>query len=491
MCDRFALHLKTRWLSAVLGLLAVAWLSGCASYSDYVREAQQAMAVGQVTQAVDLVNERLEVDRALDLPADLGKNQVLLLLERATLLQAMGEYELAARDMGIVDQRMEWLDIGTSDAVALAKFVYSDDAGGYRAPAYERLMLNALNLVNYLAMGELEGARVEARRFHLMESYFLDENERAVLPGILGFGNYLSGAAFEASREYENAARFYGRAWMYGMRSADLRERLIDLFRVTGYNANDLPQRSRVESLLALAKSQPAMRPAEYREKHQQGDTLVLVQTGMVPYRRANRVPIAQALVYSSAVYGSSHYYYLSDQDRMHATSLAARGLLTWINFPELTVEGIPHGGNSQVRIDGRLLAPALRTHVSEQIVKAWAEKVPVLMAAAISRMVVRILAGEASSAVASAGSKAAGGSSNTQAVVGLLAGVLVEGAMVAADTPDTRSWTMLPAHITISRVKLSSGVHTVDVQVHGYRDQQSVRIDETRLNVLNFSRLR
>src|SRR5690606_31856269 len=156
----------------------------------------------------------------------------------ATLLQAMGEYELAARDMGIVDQRMEWLDIGTSDAVALAKFVYSDDAGGYRAPAYERLMLNALNLVNYLALGELEGARVEARRFHLMESYFLDENERAVLPGILGFGNYLSGAAFEASREYENAARFYGRAWMYGMRSADLRERLIDLFRVTGYNAN-------------------------------------------------------------------------------------------------------------------------------------------------------------------------------------------------------------------------------------------------------------
>ncbi len=491
MCDRARSFHKIRWLCVALGLVFVTGLSGCASYTDHVRDSQRAMAGGQVTLAVDQVNELLKVDRITDLPADLDKNQVLVLLERATLLQALGEYELAARDMSVVDQRLEWLDIGGSDAAALAKFVYSDDAGNYRAPAHERLMLNALNIVNYLAIGRLEGARVEARRFHLMERYFLDENERAVLPGILGLGNYLAGATYEASRDYENAARFYARAWMYGMRSADLRKRVIDLVRVTGYSGNDLPDREQVEALISTAKSQPSMRPTDYRTVHQSGDALVLVQTGMVPYRRAQRVPIAQALLYSGAVYGSSRYYYLSDHDRHQATSLAARGLLTWVNFPELTVDGLPYGGNGQLWIDGRLMAPALRTNVSEQVVRSWMEKVPTLMAAAISRMIVRAVAGSASTVAANAGSKAAGGSDGTSAVLGLLAGVLVEGSMAAADTPDTRSWTMLPAHIAISRVKLAPGTHEVVLQVQGASDQQTLEIDDNRLNVLNFSRLR
>ncbi len=475
----------------VLGVVLVAGLSGCASYTDHVRDSQRAMAGGQVSLAVDEVNELLKVDRVTDLPADLDKNKVLVLLERATLLQALGEYELAARDMSVVDQRLEWLDIGGSDAAALAKFVYSDDAGNYRAPAHERLMLNALNIVNYLAIGRLDGARVEARRFHLMERYFIDENDRAVLPGILSFGNYLAGATYEASRDYENAVRFYARSWMYGMRSTDLRDRLTDLVRVTGYSGNDLPERERVEALISSAKSQPSMRPSDYRTVHQSGDVLVLVQTGMVPYRRAHRVPIAQALVYSSAAYGSASYYYLSDQDQHQAASLAARGLLTWVNFPELTTDGLPYGGNGQLRIDGRLMAPALRTNVSEQIVMSWMEKVPTLMAAAISRMIVRAVAGTASTVAANAGSRAAGGSDGTAAILGLLAGVLVEGSMAAADTPDTRSWTMLPAHIAISRVKLESGTHDVALQVRGATDQKSIEIDDNRLNVLNFSRLR
>lgn len=491
MRDRAGSFHKLRWLYVALSLVMIAGLSGCASYTDHVRASQRAMAGGQVSLAVDQVNELLKVDRVTDVPANLDKNQVLVLLERATLLQALGEYELAARDMSVVDQRLEWLDIGGSDAAALAKFVYSDDAGNYRAPAHERLMLNALNIVNFLAIGRLDGARVEARRFHLMERYFLDDNDRAVLPGILGFGNYLAGAAYEASREYENAARFYARAWMYGMRSTDLRERVIDLVRVTGYSGNDLPDRERVEALISTGKSQPSMTPGDYRVVHQSGDTLVLVQTGMVPYRRANRVPIAQALLYSSAVYGSASYYYLSDHDRGQAASLAARGLLTWVNFPELTSDGLPYGGNSQLWIDGRLMAPALRTNVSEQVVKSWMEKVPTLMAAAISRMIVRAVAGSASTVAATAGSKAAGGSEGTAAVLGLLAGVIVEGSMVAADTPDTRSWTMLPAHITISRVKLAPGTHEVVLQVQGSRDQQSIEIGDSRLNVLNFSRLR
>jgi uncharacterized protein len=463
---------------------------GCASYTDHVRQAQQAIVGGQPETALEILNKSLKVDRVEEMPAHLKRNNMLLLLERATLLQGIGRYDLAARDMSIVDQHMEWLDIDQADAIELARYLYSDSASGYRAPPYERLMLNALNMVNFLAMGHLEGARVEARRFQLLEEYFLDESNRAVMPELIGLGYYLGGASFEASRDYEMAARHYARAWAARVRPDDLRERLVDLLRLTGYQGRDLSEsrRKAFEELHSEARRKGPMSVADYRRAHQLGDTLVIVQSGLVPYRQAERIPIGHAVAYSHSS-RSGHSLTVVQYNQIH--SLSARGLLTWVNFPTLTSQGLPARRPIQLAVGTEVVPTGQSIGVSAQVRHSFEEMAGSLIASAISRLLTRAIAGEASRAAVGAALRSQGSSVQTAGALGWLAAAAVEGSMAAADTPDTRSWTTLPANITLTRVKLDKGPHMVTARINGYEDRQTVEIVEERFKVVNFSRLR
>ncbi|MFU8804580.1 MAG: hypothetical protein ACNA8W_12275 [Bradymonadaceae bacterium] len=484
------LHIRVRLCLPATLVLVFLMGTGCASYTDHIREAQQAIVHGQPSMAVDILNKQLDVDRSEELPAHLKKNNVLLLLERATLLQALGHYELAARDMSIVDQHLDWLDIDQVDSVQLARYLYSDSSSGYRAPPYERLMLNTLNMINFLAMGALDGARVEARRFHLMERFFLDEGDRAVMPQLIGLGYYLAGASFEASRDYDTAARHYTRAWVMGVRPGDLRYRLIDLIRVTGYQGRDLDgeERKIFMDLLFESDRRGAMTTADYRKHHQEGDTLIIVQSGLVPYRQAERIPIGAALAYSRR---SRSGHSMTVVQYNQAQSLSARGLLKWVNFPTLTSTGLP--SRSQVRLSvGPSALPTGQTiGISQQVSQSWNELAGSLMAAAITRLITRAIAGEASRAVTDVTAQSQGMAAPAAGVLGWLAGMAVEGSMAAADTPDTRSWTTLPAGITLTRVKLERGMHMVEAHIGGQSDRQTAGVFEDRFTVVNFSRLR
>jgi hypothetical protein len=39
---------------------------------------------------------------------------------------------------------------------------FSGSSGKYQSPPYEKLMINTMNMVNYLVRGDLNGARIEA-----------------------------------------------------------------------------------------------------------------------------------------------------------------------------------------------------------------------------------------------------------------------------------------------------------------------------------------
>lgn len=478
-----------RWLMAILVFFSLSSL-GCASYTDHIREAQRAIIAGQPEVAVEILNDRLDVDRPEQVPAHLKKNNVLLLLERATLLQGLGRYDLAARDMSAVDQQLEWLDIDQTDSAQLARYLYSDSSSGYQAPAYERLMLNTLNMINFLAMGQLEGARVEARRFQLMESFFLEERDRAVMPELIGLGYYLGGASFEASRDYDMALRYYTRAWTAGVRPGDVRHRLIDLIRLTGYQGRELSEKSReaFQELLYEANRRGAMSRADYGRTHQVGDTLIIVQSGLVPYRQAERIPIAQALAYSRSS-RAGHSMTVVQYNQAH--TLSARGLLKWVNFPTMTSAGLPSRRHVQLAVGPDSIPVGQSVGVSEQVAKSWNDMAGSLMASAITRLITRAVAGEATRAVTDIAATSQGAGAATAGALGWVAAMAVEGTMAAADTPDTRSWTTLPAHITLTRIKLDEGMHMLEASINGQRDRQTVGVFEDRFTVVNFSRLR
>ncbi|TXD36152.1 hypothetical protein FRC98_13600 [Lujinxingia vulgaris] len=481
----------SKFWPAVLVAALLLVMSGCASYTDTLRPTRQSLSVGDAESAIAELNTRLEVDATSELPANLKENRALFLLERATLLQAAGEYEQAARDLMHVDDHLEWVDLSGEGAAQVMRFIYSDDSGGYRAPAHERLLLNTQNMINFLAAGRLGSARVEARRFYVLARFFIDEGTRELVPGILGLGYYLSGATYEASGEYENAARFYARAYLSGVWPEAGPERLEDLIALTGYRGRDL-QDFGVEDdhpLFFSARSRERLSGAEYRARHQQGDVLVVVQSGLSPYRQAARVGMDWALGYSQ--YSPYSGVYLSSDQRRKAMSLHASGVFNTLNFPVLTTEGLPPRRQVGLSVDGRVAPHSARVNVADQVHASWTMIGATAAAAAISRAVVRAVAGEASRAATDAALRHGGTEASAAGALGFLAGLAVKGTMSALDTPDTRSWTTLAADIDLFRIKLPAGRHTIAVDVGPHDDKRVVDVLSDEFVLLNFSALR
>ena len=263
----------------------------------------------------------------------------------------------------------------------------------------------------------------------------------------LGLGEYLAGFAYEMSGRYEPALYHYDRALEAGF-GAPLEERIRALA------ACDPFRTDRITALLAAGD--PASAPSCEARDEGRGAVLVVASNGLAPYKRAIRLPIGAALVVAGSVmYGPG----LGMSDSGKANELAAKGLLTWVNFPDLT-RSKPRFARAVAAVDGRPVDLPMGEDVTRLVTRSWDAIKGTLMAAAIVRMIARAVAAEATQQGTKAGGAAGG--------LALLAGLAVEGAMFAADTPDTRSWVTLPSEVYVARVDVPRGRHEVTVAFEG-----------------------
>lgn len=425
-------------------LVATALASGgCAGYAESVREVRSSLLAGDKARALDKVNDALDVDGDDELPEDIAGDTALLVLERGSIKQGLERWKSSSGDFHAADKHLELLDLKNDTAGNIGKYIFSDDSTVYKAPAYEKLLLNTLNMLNYLAGGDLEGARVEARRLTVMRDYLADEgSEQAAL---LGLGSYLAGFAFEMSGRPEEALRHYDEALADGARPS-LDEPIRRLSGCTEFRSQRLTQ------MLGESESPGGC----IARPEGTGTILVVPMTGLAPYKEPMRIPIGAALVIAaSAVHGPG----LGVGQRSSANRLAAKGLLTWINFPVMK-RSPERFSTVRVRVDGTSGSPELGVDVTGRVLKAWDSIKGTLMVAAITRMITRAVAGEVSERAAKGGGAAGG--------LALLAGLAVQGAMVAADTPDTRSWVTLPSKVMLAREEVRPGRHEVTVVFEG-----------------------
>ncbi|MFP8870051.1 MAG: hypothetical protein VCB43_00665, partial [Myxococcota bacterium] len=112
---------------------------------------------------------------------------------------------------------------------------------------------------------------------------------------------------------------------------------------------------------------------------------------------------------------------------------------------------------------NGTIVTDAV-TNIGAELVREYAEAKPKIIAAAVTRMISRAVAAEGAR---QAGRKVAGNAGGAALIGGLLSAV-AEGVLVAADRPDTRSWTLLPEKIYVSRARVPAGTHEVKVQLGG-----------------------
>lgn len=448
-----------------LALLGAMLLSGCGGYASTSEAFRKTMTAGRPEQALAAVDKAMDVSRPEDLPKKTTGDNALLLLERATILQAMGRHDLSARDFETADKNIEVIDFTSDTAGDIGKWVFSDDSGVYRTPPHEKLLINTLNLINYLVRGDANGAKIEARRFQINDKYFKDKSTKSA--GLMAFGSFLAGFAFEVDGNAQEALRYYGDAAAAGG-VPGLAEAARRLAARTGLTD------ARLTEMLATPTTLPA-------DDAQSGEVLVVVQVGMAPYKVAERLPIGAAVVIATAPGPGAR---LSSAEQRRANEFAVKGLLKWVNYPKLKRSIKSRWSNVQVVLDERQpMVGGEALDIEDRVMDTFDEIQGGIIAAAIVRMITRAIAGEATNAVAR---KASG-----SGPVGLLAGLLVEGAMTAADTPDTRSWVTLPSRIHVARSRVPAGRHTVNVRLGGFNRTGTVEVAPGGFAVLNFSDFR
>jgi hypothetical protein len=398
--------------SAVLRLtssLCAALSVGCATYSDHMLAAHDAAAREDWASAEQQINSILGVDSRDVLPETWTSEKSLAVLERAIVLQAQGAWRESARDLSAAETELELLDFSVDAVGTIGTYVYSDSAGEYRTPPLERVALNVVNMLNYLSITDLHGAAVEARRYQVIRDYI--ENLGLDMPkGRIGA--YLAGFVFERLGESDRALRYY----------------------------QDVQAEAVVRSL-----EKPIARRARQPEKTR--DVLVVIGAGRSPIKVPKRIPIGAAIgIAGTAITGDWEFLQHS--------------VFKTVVYPELEeVPSLVQG--ARVQIDDRAADLELVTDVAAEVRREYDQLRPRIIAAALTRMAARAAVSEG----AMAAGRSAGGAGE---VVGIVAGLGAEAALVALDKPDTRSWTFLPARVWVARVPVVAGAHEVVVTFEG-----------------------
>ncbi len=446
-----------------LGILALGLaLSGCAGHAAKTLAARNALDAGDPRGALKALDEVLDVSSEKDLPQKTGGDNALFLLDRAMVLQELNQYSLSSRDQEVSDKQIEILDLSTSAAADIGRYLFSDDTGPYKAPAYEKLMINTMNMMNYLVRSDLNGARVEARRLSVMQKYIQDKGDKA--RALLGPGSYLAGFVFEKSGKPEDALRYYDEALAYGQYQS-LAEPVRRLEQQSSYSSPRLRE--------LLSQNPPASGGAA--PKDDDGELLVIVNFGRVPAKYAKRIPIGLALTFASGA--------ISPFDQERANKLALQGLVTWVNYPEL---GRPRGtwGQPTFRLDEQWGQLEGIVAVDQEAQLAWDDAKGAIIASAITRTITRVVAGEGTKAIVG------GKDGSSTSIIGELLSLGVQATLTATDTPDTRNWSTLPARIAFGRMRVHPGKHIVNLTAAGGRKQQTVTVEPGGWAVVNLTAL-
>lgn len=417
--------------------------TGCGGHELRTIQARSSLDAGQPRQAIEHINKELEVSSDKDLPSDVAGDNALLVLDRGTIQQSLTQFALSERDFQASDKAIDMLDLAHNAGDSIGEYVFSGSSSRYVAPPYEKLLINTLNMINYLETRDLSGAKVEARRLGVMQRYIKDELKEAN-NSILGLGGFLAGFVYEKSGDADEALRWYDDALSfagYGALSAAIR----DLAPRASYKS------PRIAKALAGAEGAAESMPAE-----DGGDVICVVGYGRVPHKIPKRIPIGLALTMVSDI--------IEPTNRAAANRLAAKGLVTWINYPTLAPE---QGGYSipTCTIDGKAVPMSEAVNVSAEVTAQWRKIEGKIILSAITRLVTRYAVGE--------GIEKAGGKSP----LALLASLGTQATLTALDTPDTRSWETLPARVAIGRARVAPGRHTVAAAARGVTRTQLIEV--------------
>jgi uncharacterized protein len=151
----------------VLYLILFGVLGGCAAFSNYTKNTEKARAgisQGNFQQALKVFPES----------SAKGGNEILIRLERGTLLQATGDFQFSTKEFElaahlIADQENKAVISASKTASQAASLLVNEKVIPYEGQDFEKVMVHTLDALNYLMVGNTEDARVEIRNSYRIQ----------------------------------------------------------------------------------------------------------------------------------------------------------------------------------------------------------------------------------------------------------------------------------------------------------------------------------
>ena len=463
-------------------------LNGCATFRSYNSETQtlvSSIATGQVDQAITEHEAKTGSDKDLLYFMEKGELQRLKKLYPETIAT------WTEADQIIAQWESEAKVTGAKVGGAVGSVIVNDKLRRYDGEDYEKVMLSTRLALAYLAAGKTEDALVEIKKTWERENLIktlhekdIDEAENTAKekgyktksedlkgypiatlnsPDVTNlkngyqnaFSHYLSGFLYEAAGEESLAAASYRTAIELqpslgvlkdGLMGMDNRFAKPAIPAVAQQEKPTLPvtkastKKSKKKGKKGKAVQQVAVAPiaapvpaqtSPFIAQSNESDVLFVVETGVAPFKKSIMIPLP--IPYAGVVP---------------------------ISFPVLETNPISANKAASITLPNnstmQLTTIASIENLSRRSLK---DNLPWIMVRAAIRAAVK------------GGAQAAVYQQNA------LAGVALNAINVATEQADERVWGLLPAEITIARVKLPEGQSTVKIQTSQGMKEVSVNV--------------
>ena len=392
-------------------------LAGCASYSNGFAPIAAELAQRDPGGALALLDAEKPAER----------NRLLFLMNRGMLLRMHGEFAASNQEFFAAKQLVEELSALSlrEQTTALA---INDGTRSYAGAPYEQVMLNIYSALNFLELGKLDEARVEALQVDLLLGE-LSDKELGPLFRNDPFARYLTALIYEANGEASDAMIAYRSSYR------------TYLEHQTRYPA-PLPRQLKLDLLRA---TETVGLSAEHREfiaefgidnwqssteLQSEGELVFLFHNGLAP------VKVEESVLLPDLPKGPLVRISLPTYQRRHSCYSRAR-----------------------LRIAGRVIETEVFENIEELALAELERNRPAILARATARAILKHQV-----------SRKAGKKNE-------LAGLLVNITGLLTERADTRSWMSLPASIQLARVALPAGEYDLEVELLDPYGQLATRL--------------
>gem|GEM_PF-1453584 len=424
-----------QWL--VAGILVVSVSGGCVSHIDARRQFMEQFKQGDYAQARETLYQ-VGGKRKIDFLVDT--------CDMAMVLSRSGRYTESNKFLERADQRIRsYFTKNVSDVLAVIG--WNESSATYKGEDFERNMVDILQALNYLVVGNLEKARVEAAQVNeKLKDFVMMLRRNGIHSGFTGdpFAHYISGLAFEASAMKEPPGSDRRNFLLDGARISYIRSR-VDYNRLGGRYGLSAPpwldmDLENVQAQLCNPKERsevgrPCIEDGAYSE------IVFLLGVGLIPHKESRK-------------------WVMSDgQDTFVVTYPEFENTPTRVTNARVVF----NNGSSSARISMVYDLGRIAVTVNKERTEQVKERAVARGAARYAAKKAARLAAQA--AAASARNNSGGGLFG--AIAGLAATAVSAGISIAeaVEVADTRSWMTLPDKYLMSRLKGPPGVYDLQVQ--------------------------